>query len=84
MSSTVALVQDRLFDNGQQRTPIDHDHDPYAAVDEAGERIAADYGIDPERAADMVLAHGSELAVRKVLDRRWWMKPEEKAPPRAA
>ncbi|GIK77848.1 MAG: hypothetical protein BroJett022_15380 [Actinomycetes bacterium] len=77
-------MQDRLFDSNEQRTLIDHDHDPYTAVDEAGERIAADYGIDPERAADMVLAYGSELAARRVLDRRWWMKPEEKAPPRAA
>lgn len=77
-------MQDRLFEARDGEAEVDHDHDPYAEVDEAGRRIAEDYGVDAERAADMVLAYGSERAARKVLDRRWWMKPEEKAPPRAA
>ena len=72
-------MQDRLFDNNPEAVVVDHDHDPYAEVDEAGRRLAADYGIDAERASDMVLAFGSERAARKVLERRWWMTPEQKA-----
>lgn len=72
-------MQDRLFEKDPNAAVVDDDHDPYAEVDEAGRRIARDYGIDAERASDMVLAYGSERAARKILDRRWWMKPEQKA-----
>lgn len=73
-------MQDHLFSGGEDDQPVvDETHDPYAEVDAAGGRIAEDYGIDAKRAADMVLAHGSERAARRALDRRWWVTPNQRA-----
>jgi hypothetical protein len=35
-------------------------------------RLAAGYGINEGEAFDLLLAYGSERAVRAVLKQRWW------------
>lgn len=75
-------MQDRLFDNESPLPVFDKDHDPYAEVRAAGQRIAKDYGqygIDAEKATDMVLAYGSEAAARRELDSRWWKRDRSQA-----
>lgn len=73
-------MQDRLFD---QTTSDDADEDrestdvdPYEDVRSAGERLAAEFEIDGERATDMVLSFGSEAAARRVLVQRWLLGEE--------
>jgi hypothetical protein len=68
-------MQDRLFD---QLATDEEDHDlesahadPYEDVRLAGRRLAKEFEIDSERAADMVLSFGSEAAARRVLVQRW-------------
>lgn len=75
-------AQDQLFGEEPKAPSYDESHDPYAEVRAAGERIAADYGpygIDVEKATDMVLAYGSEAAARRELDSRWWQRDRSKA-----
>jgi hypothetical protein len=75
-------MQDRLFDEQPSLPTFNEDHDPYADVRAAGQRIAEDYGqygIDVEKATDMVLAYGSEAAARRELDSRWWKRDRSRA-----
>jgi len=66
-------MQDQLFD----RTDLDTDghlqlgdHDPYDDMKRAGEKLAAEFQIDVERATDLVLSFGSEAAARRAVVQR--------------
>lgn len=75
-------MQDPLFNDQSSLPTFNEDHDPYAEVRAAGQRIAKDYvqyGIDVEKATDMVLAYGSETAARRELDSRWWKRDRSRA-----
>jgi hypothetical protein len=63
-------MQERLFDIGGDR--LDHPLDPYKEDRAVAVRIASAYGIPVEEAFDLLLAFGSEGAVRRVLKQRWW------------
>ncbi|MGH2951101.1 MAG: hypothetical protein ACRDKX_03555 [Solirubrobacterales bacterium] len=73
-------MQDRLFDQ-HATTDTDEDDgpaevDPYEDVRRAGERLAAEFAVEEERATDMVLSFGSEAAARRVLVQRWLLGEE--------
>jgi len=73
-------MQDRLFDqssiDGAVEALESTDGDPYEDVRLAGKRLAEEFEIDNERAADMVLSLGSEAAARKVLVQKWLLGEE--------
>lgn len=74
-------MQDSLFDD---TAPVDHDADPYDDLRAASRRIADDCEICPDEAFKLLLGFGSEFAVRRHLDQRWWLSKDEEEPARAA
>lgn len=64
-------MQDRLFHRLDSDPEYDPDHDPYEDVRAAGARLASEFEVDADRAADMVLSFGSEAAARRVLEQRY-------------
>jgi hypothetical protein len=66
----VACMQDRLFDF--DRAVIDLVADPYAEQRAISKRLADGYGIHEDEAFGLLLAFGSERAVRATLKQRWW------------
>jgi hypothetical protein len=63
-------VQEPLFETAQ--THLDLARDPYEIERATASRIAVGYGIPEEEAFDLLLAYGSEGAVRRGLKQRWW------------
>lgn len=63
-------MQERLFEIGT--THLDPSHDPYEEQRTLARRLVAGYGIPEAEAYDMLLAYGSEQAVRRALKQRWW------------
>lgn len=63
-------MQDRLFN--LDRADIDLAADPYAEQREVAQRLAVGYGITEDAAFELLLAFGSERAVRATLKQRWW------------
>lgn len=64
-------MQERLFKSSS--VEIDLSHDPYEETRAIAKRIAAAHGIAGEEAFELLLAYGSEAAVRRALEQRWWL-----------
>jgi len=62
-------VQQNLFHGPAE---VDMSVDSYAPHREAARRLMGEFVIDECEAFDLVLAYGSETAVRKALVQRWY------------